>query len=330
VALTGDPGEVLAAIPHILGFHPTDSLVVLCLRGDPASATLATALRCDLVPAHQHTAFADQVADAAARQHADCVFLALVCPPGSTADPPERELITTVIRELASSNVVLIHAVWTAATRHGQRWRCYDEPDYAGTLSDPDASPVAATLAFTGRRIYPSRADLAHDLDPDDDATAARRAVLLADQALHLGPVDARRAARIVHGAITRTAEGDPPRTDGQVILLALLLSDPRVTEQCLALCAGPNAEAAEQLWRVLTRALPAPHRAQPAILLAVTVYLRGEGALAHVALDAAEKAAPGYPMANLLRRAFQIGIAPTELAELIAGALTSPNTNET
>lgn len=105
-------------------------------------------------------------------------------------------------------------------------------------------------------------------------------------------------------------------------------MSDPRVTERCLACCDGPDADAAEHLWRVLVRTVPVPHRAEPAVLLAVTVYLRGDGTLAHLALDAADTAAPGHRMAGLLRRALQAGITPDQLRVLTIEALNGTSTS--
>src|SRR6266567_1958432 len=270
----GDPGELLAAIPHLLGFHPTNSLVVLTLTGNPDHTTLDTALRADLVPPDEHTNLATHLVDLLTRQQVDRVILAVISGP-TAGEPPRRELINLVGAALAEVNIAVVHALWTAATQRGQPWRCYDEPDCRGTVTDPDTSPVAAAAVLAGRRTYASRAALADQLTPDDDQTLARRARLLAaGRTPRLDTDAAQRAATLVRWAITATAQGQPPCTDTEIALLAACLSDPQVSEQCLVFCDGRHAEAAEQLWWVLTRATPVPYRAEPAILLAVSGYL--------------------------------------------------------
>ena len=72
-------------------------------------------------------------------------------------------------------------------------------------------------------------------------------------------------------------------------------------TPRCCA-TSGPAAAAAEQLWAALVRELPDPEAAEPAALLAVSALLRGDGALANVALDRAEQAWPGHRLTRLLR----------------------------
>ena len=92
--------------------------------------------------------------------------------------------------------------------------------------------------------------------------------------------------------------------------------------------CTGAGAAAAERLWLALVRATPAPERAEPAALLALTAYLRGDGALAGVALDAALNACPHHSLSGLLRAALDGGLPPELLrgvAEDAAAALRRP-----
>ena len=57
--------------------------------------------------------------------------------------------------------------------------------------------------------------------------------------------------------------------------------------------------------------ALPPPERAEPASLLAVHAYLRGEGVLANMAIDVALDADPGHHLALLLRESIDRGMPP-------------------
>ena len=66
------------------------------------------------------------------------------------------------------------------------------------------------------------------------------------------------------------------------------------------------------------TPARTEPEAAEPAALLAMSALLRGDGALANVALDRAERAWPGHAFAALVRRAAMAGIRPSVMREML------------
>jgi hypothetical protein len=157
----------------------------------------------------------------------------------------------------------------------------------------------------------------------EDPAALQRRAILL-DAADAEHPMSARlvaqRLARLteLHRA---AAVGSLALSDDIVAEVASALCDHRVRDACLPWCAGPGGTAAEQLWLALVRATPAPERAEPAALLALTAYLRGDGALAGVALDAALRACPHHSLSGLLRAALDAGLPPELLRSVAADA---------
>src|SRR5262249_41157641 len=102
---------------------------------------------------------------------------------------------------------------------------------------------------------------------------------------------------------------------------VASALCDHRVRDACLPWCSGPGAAAAERLWLALVRATPAPERAEPAALLALTGYLRRDGAPASVALEAALDACPHHSLSGLLRAALDGGLSPELLREVARDA---------
>ncbi|HEX2299818.1 MAG TPA: DUF4192 family protein, partial [Pseudonocardiaceae bacterium] len=57
------------------------------------------------------------------------------------------------------------------------------------------------------------------------------------------------------------------------------------------------------------------------AALLALTAYLRGDGALAGLALDAAQQASPDHSLSALLRSALEGGLPPEILRTVAADA---------
>jgi hypothetical protein len=102
-------------------------------------------------------------------------------------------------------------------------------------------------------------------------------------------------------------------------------LRDRDVRDRALELAMGADAPAAESLWTECTRRAPIPLDAAPATLLAVSAWLRGDGAMANVALTRALAGEPTYALARLLAQALAGCVAPAELRALIGATLTRP-----
>ena len=94
----------------------------------------------------------------------------------------------------------------------------------------------------------------------------------------------------------------------------------PLVRDAAVAACTGSRPAAAEALWAALARGTPDPEAAEPAALLALSALLRGDGALANVALRRAEPAWPGHQLTGMLRGLAAAGIRPGELRACLTG----------
>jgi hypothetical protein len=322
-----NPSELIAAVPHLLGFHPHDSVVLLALHG----RRLGLTLRADLVDNDQAPLLAEQLLLPIARQRPTGVALVMIGGnPTPDDDPPHRTLVNALDDVLTGAGLPVVHAAWTAQTVRGAPWRCYDDPLCAGTVADPMTSPLAAATVAAGAVTFGSREEMAELVAAEDPAALQRRAVLLgAADAEH--PMSTRlvgqRLAQLqeLHRA---AAAGDLALNDSIVAEVASALCDHRVRDACLPWCTGPGAAAAERLWLALVRATPAPERAEPAALLAFTAYLRGDGALTGVALDTALHACPQHSLSGLLRAALDEGLPPELLrsvAQDAAAALQRP-----
>jgi hypothetical protein len=322
-----DPSELIAAVPHLVGFHPHNSVVILALHG----RNLGLTLRTDLVMPDQARRLAEQLLLPIARTRPTGVAL-VVIGGAATADDdlPHRTLVNALHDVLAGAGLPVMLAAWTTETKRGAPWRCYDDSLCTGTVADPAASALAAATVATGAVTFGSREELAELLATEDPATLQRRAALL-DAADAEHPMSARlvkqRFAQLeqLHQA---AAAGNVALSDRVVAEVASALCDHRVRDACLPWCTGSGAVAAERLWLALVRATPAPEQAEPAALLALTAYLRGDGALAGVALDAAQQACPHHSLSGLLRAALDGGLPPELLrgvARDAAAALRRP-----
>ncbi|SDK39617.1 protein of unknown function [Actinopolyspora mzabensis] len=339
------PAEYLAAIPHLLGFYPRDSLVLTTLHGGPETAKLGMTARVDLPePNCRRELVAELVRGPVSNDGPDGLLVAVVAAPApdaaesesasaapvrppenhpdlATADPPRSELVDSLRRELRTADIPLVRALWTPEIRSGGVWRCYGE-QWDGTVPDPRSSPLAAELAVSGAITFSSREELAASVAPESPETPARwsaRLNLMQDEAEpHRG--DATMCAadtEAVFAAIRRTARGSP-LTEEDLLRVLVALSDYRVRDLAMGIALTVWSRAAEQLWFVLVRKAPEPEVADVAALLAFSAYLRGDGALASVALDRVERTRPAHRLGELLRRALDSGIGPEELAVVV------------
>jgi hypothetical protein len=316
------PADLVAAVPHLLAFHPVDSLVLLVL-GDDHPNKVAMSLRVDLPPPRHRRALAHQLLDPV-RCDAGSVVLIVVgggtpCPPSTL---PHQGLIDCLEAVLAGAGIPLTGAIWASGTAEGDRWTEYGPAGRTGAVPDPAVSELAAACAAAGMVTFASRADLAAVLAPDEPEALSRREALLDEAALRAeGEQDREQAARqgllLITRAVTNAYKRTTRLSDTDVVALTLALTDLWVRDMALVFATGPHATAAERLWTELTRATPVPERAQPATLLAFSAYLRGDGALASVALDQAEDACPSHRLASLVRSALDHALPPDQLARI-------------
>jgi hypothetical protein len=311
--------ELIAGIPYVLGFPPTDSLVLFTFRRCPTLA-LSTTMRVDL-PVPEHV---PQVVEQllAAVVNTGAVATTAVVVGGAAED--HRLLLDTLRTALAENDILLTHASWVRRVAHGEQWQCYDDPLCTGLVPDPQTSALAAALAVAGDTTYADRASMAAQLAPDPKEALARREELLDDHLRQPGrPYDEAELAadlEVLEAALEMSVNSRelPTLNDRQLVRLASALSHPAVRDECLAAALTDDPQAAERLWTVLVRALPAPERAEPAVLLAMSTYLRGAGVLASMALQTALEANPGHTTATLLNHALRSGVPPDRIRDML------------
>ncbi|TDV40333.1 DUF4192 domain-containing protein [Actinophytocola oryzae] len=314
-----DLSELVAGIPYVIGFPPTNSLVLFTFRRCP-ELRLSTTIRVDLPRPEHIPLVVTELTAAVVRNDAVAVVAVVV-----GDDGPEHGLLVDVLRKmLADKDILLSHSSWVSKIAHGEVWWCYDDPLCTGTVPDPQSSALAAARAVAGDTTYTSREAMAANLAADSKEVLERRRKLLSAYRIAWpdGDIDTdlRADLALVGHTLERARSSyDPPiLTDLQLVRLARALSRTPVRDECLAVVVSDESEAAERLWTVLVRGLPAPERAEPAFLLAMSAYLRGEGVVAGLALKIVMEANPLHDLAVLLDRALQMGISPDEVRSLL------------
>lgn len=348
----GNYSDLFAALPHMLGYVPRNALVLLPLHGGRARPELNLVTARSMPTLSEVDALAQQWIDGPLRVTGvgEALLLAVGDPPPLVADaagsaapagaadlrderatddgppgsPPHVEMIARVEAAFREVGVEVVHAAWTAAISPGQPWLCY-EPDHTcrGEVADPETSPVGTATTVAGRVTYRSRAELEASLAPEPDEVLARRSATLdalADRTERERGSSTRpaRDGEIVYRALGRTARG-AALTEDDLLEVLLAVSDWRVRDLALGAAVNPElAPAALELWTKLVRMAPPPELAEVAALLAVTAYLRGDGALASVALERIERARPDHQLGMLLRRVLALAIPVEDLERIV------------
>lgn len=341
-------GELADALPFLLGFHPTDSLVVAGLHGERGRFGGRVRLGLPDDPA--------QWADAAA-QLADCLVenstrrgqrpdavVAFLC-----QDPREGERSIDVMRRLeplAQSlrlafgrlEVPVVEALCIAAGR----WWSYcaphpdDGPPESGALPPPGSTAMAATAAYAGLPAPVSLRDLESRLRPAaerhrgheialDMASAELVPRMLADASA--GEAVKERTLMLARTALERfrasPAISDPARcdrrddrllADDEAASLILGLQDKEARDRAAEWMEPEQADAALRLWRALARRCAGPyqeHAAAPLALAGWVAWSSGDEAEARAALGLALDLDGQYTFARLLHQAVNAGLDP-------------------
>jgi len=316
------PDAVLAIVPHMLGFYPSRSLVVLGLG---AQNRVMVTFRYDL-PEPADEQLAQDIAEHAAYVlDRERICSALLVGYGSA------ELVTPVIYSAAARLIdsgIELHEVLRADA--GRYWSllCDDATccPPAGRSYDPGSHPAAAAMAEAGLAAHPDRDALARTLQrPPGSADLISRATSQALQRLSdlvdlgeaAGDSDpqlraTRTGRREVQRAIRRYRSGGSIASIEHLAWLAVLLSDIRVRDDAWARMHPAFREHHCRLWVDVLRSAALDYSPAPASLLAFTAWQAGNGALAGMAIDRALNADPDYSMAHLLAGVIEAALPPS------------------
>ena len=156
------PADLIAAVPYVLGFHPTDSLTVVAVRGTRVIFAARLDLPAPQTPEDETRAEALHVAAVVARQNVDGVTVI-----GYGA----AERVTPAVRRLAEAvRAQDISVLDELRVTDGRFWSylCRDAtccpPE--GRACDTASSAVAAAATYAGQVALPDRQSLADLLKP--------------------------------------------------------------------------------------------------------------------------------------------------------------------
>ena len=316
------PVSVLAIVPSLLGFHPSQSLVVLGVSGPRQRVSLT--FRYDLPDPPDAELAADIAAHACEVLTREAIPAAIVIGYGA-ADPVAASALPVV--------AALLHAgVDVLEILRAEGGRCFmlncQNPGCCppeGIPFDPCSHPAAAALSKAGADVLPDRAALARTLQPPPGtARPTRQATSRALRRLDRLVVTARSGGldpaaaladagrTVVRAAIRQYRSGGSIEDRSQLAFLAVVLAGLRVRDDAWAQMDPRQAGPHTALWTDIVTGAAPEFVPAPASLLAFTAWQAGDGALANVAAERALAADPAYSMALLIGGAVQAGLPPS------------------
>ncbi len=316
------PHDLLAAVPFLIGYHPTDSLVIVSLKDD----AIGMAMRVDYP--------ADQKAD---DESYDLLIFHLV------REGAQGALLVAYLPEDRSDGAEILSNIATALSRaeiplreslliENGRWRsliCTDSdccPPEGRAMPEITTSRVAVEQVAQGRPMpFLDVEGLADSIAPlplsnDLDFLATVHSYVINPESEEI-QTSQRTGATSVIDLVTRFVDGSIGRDfDSDQELSARVIGsvgDIQVRDFALGSHDETSIDFYWAMWRYLTRIAPSGFVAPLASLLAALSYERGEGALAQRSLDRALADNPSYSLASLLRRVFSAGWPPESFAAM-------------
>jgi hypothetical protein len=310
----------------LLGYQPTESLVISCLHGDRAA--LGLTLRFDLDTLDPVEEAADEVAARAAVAGADTVLLAVYTELGvADGELPYSDLICELLDhpDLWVSDALLVqHDRWWSYLCAGDE--CCPPEGVALDARTAELTTLEASLVLSGSSVLADRASLVSSLGTDLSAAtpAQRRRVTRARSRVAAMAADRRRVelAELVDRLAVRLEDPRGIVTDAEAASVAALCEDIGARDDLLLEAASARRRSQVlALLRVVIRRVPPPHDAPVCTVLAWFAYATGDGTLANIALDRALGSDPYYSLAQLIESGLDRQLPPSVIEEVVNGA---------
>lgn len=280
VARVRDLPDLLGVIPHLLGFHPEESMVLMVVDDGLVQLTARADLH-DL----RGPGYLELLIERMLMRWPGAKMWAVAYSAAEETGWGLLEQVREHLGDALSGDPVCVSG---GRYRVGDAWG----PEFR---HDPAASATAAAATVHGLQARPSRDCLATLLraDPREVAEAEDAWVRSLDRALELAADE--RPAELQQAL--RAALDDPaavPRDD--LAWLGLLINDGSARDEAVLSLERADAEAWVALWTRVVRACPYGTQAQPLAVLALAAWVNGDGALQSVCLEEmdAQRVRPG------------------------------------
>lgn len=307
------PHDLLAAIPFLIGYHPENSIVIVSIKDD----SVGMAMRIDYPERFPEDSYS-LLTSHLTREEADSALVVAYLPEGRS----DGEIILKAI-EISLSHVGIPMAESILVTQG--RYRsiiCSDIqccPVEGREIPPINSSRIAAEAVAAGRPMPFINSDaLTHSISPlalsyEASWITEVDSFSIDPESENLNSLQQDGASAVIDLA-HQFALDDGYQSRELIARVLGRLSDVQVRDFALGSHSQESEEHYYQMWKYLLRIAPKNFIAPVGALCAAIAYERGEGALAHCALDRATEDDPTYSIAKLLRRVFDAGWPPEAL----------------
>jgi hypothetical protein len=299
------PVEVLGAVPYLLGFHPTDSIVTVLLQ---RGGRVVGGSRHSLCLPHQQ--IVDDVRTVISQRGITALVVVGYGPPSTRA--AVNAVGEALHRDLPVPGRFLVSGGRCYCLRKG----CGCLPE-EGLAFDPQSTAYAAQAAVDGQVALPSR-----------DAVVALAAADVVAQQQVQAALDSLPPWRMSTLAELMDAAQQGRRLDDQ-----------QMAELATMLREGPDRDDAWQatggdmwqrdLWLDVTRRVPDAYVARPAALAAWCAWRRGEHTVAHAAIDRILDAGGMDMLAVIIMQLLENNVDPQRIPWPLSAGVALPNLGE-
>ncbi|KGI66028.1 DUF4192 domain-containing protein (plasmid) [Mycolicibacterium rufum] len=309
--------DVLAAVPALLGFAPTNSIVGIVIDDDGTQQSILVAARYDSdAPLHTAIKFVNALPlrgdDGIARS---VLLIAIADAEHQALAGHHLDAISRQLHALGSAVFKRLHADQLDA---GHSWTDVDTGE-AGRTVDYRISDLALRFAVEeGRSILGARADIAAEFTPGDPAPEAE---ITADVVTH--------TILSLYAALN-----DPDGLTAQLAANTGHLITTSVTHRdALLVISATRLDTGGTLWTRIARQLRGIARIEALALAAACFYAGNDSVRAGLALDAAQTTAADNGLEDtnlvaLLDTALQSGLPPAAIRQMLARLGDTPPTN--
>lgn len=342
------PAELADALPYLMGFHPTDSIVMVALHGE--RGRFGGRLRLGMPAAPEEWADTSQqlaeclVAGSEKRGDRPSAIIVFLCQDPAEGESPEEvmERLRPLAQQLRQACGGLDVPVLEALCISQGRFWSYCCPDIRccpreGTpLGLPGTTVMAAAAVYAGIEVRGSLREMEARFAPLTSSRAQEQEASLDEAGSALIPrilggadraVVREETLGLVHRLMERFRDASPvtgraaadARDDGLVApgeaaALILGLQDRQTRDRAAEWMEAPDAEPALRVWRALARRCVGAfqdHAAAPLTLAGWVAWSSGDEATARVALALALRVDPDYLFAKLLHQGANEGLDP-------------------
>jgi hypothetical protein len=304
--------DILDVVPTLLGFIPTESLVVIYLDRADARDRVGMTARLDLPIGPDGCTASLQII----QQHAHCHDAIMLVAYSADSVLADRTLLTM----LSTVTGIEIKAA-ISASAEGWAEVEIDEPIHRHAYSDETSVVATAIVAAGLQHPQQTRDDLGRTIAPPSPSDARRFAALLAENK----PLESDQLT----AWLARWTQTSPGRElDGaDAAMLVASVQEIQVRDAAWAAITCADAEQHIDLWRQVARLVDGPNALPVLALLGMAAWIGGQGALANLVLDRANQdGGDQYSLLGLLHAVLQRGVNPRDWESLRVAIVTTAN----